>query len=117
MKLRTARIDFLYTDEAMAKAIFDIFFFQYSEALSDEISARHELAAAEAANKAYEDEWRREDGLGWCSRHPFPDHQIKYKKQEVENSKKELKDAKELMMFVRDRFLEKFSKQITDKQV
>lgn len=109
MNIKSINIDFSYTDENIAKAIFDIFFYQYSEALSAEISNRHNLSASEAANKSYEEEWKKQDGLGWCSNHPFSNSDIEYKKSEVKKSEKNLKDAKALMLFVRDRFLEKFN--------
>ena len=108
MNIFAANITLGFTNQALAKAVFDVFFFQYSQALSDEIGARSEFHAAESANRAYEEEWRRNDGLGWCTNHPYSSSIIQYKKDQATRAEHNLKEAKALMNFVRDQFLEKF---------
>lgn len=96
-------------DKEFAKTIFDFFLWQYTYALQIEIATRCELDSYKAANEAARREYEKDDNmLGWGPPTPYNEHAINMKKLEVERTKKNLEEAKALLEFVRDRFLDKF---------
>lgn len=92
----------------LAKAIWDFYLWQYETALRDEIELRSELEAYKSANRAASDEYRRNNELGWGPPEHYSSIVIENKKIDAENAKQNLHEAKALLNFVRDRFLDKW---------
>lgn len=95
----------------VAKSIFDYFVWQHRAAIQHEIETRSRYNSAVAANHAAQTEYDKEDmgGVGGFEAHlPYSDQELKKMQRDSEISKKDLDDARALLNFIRDRFVEKF---------
>ena len=91
----------------IAKVLFDFFMWQYENAIRNEIAERCDYNAAVVANEAAAQAYKDENQLGWGPKLPYEAHVLKMKKDEATRALKNREDAKKLMDFLRDRFLEK----------
>ena len=93
----------------VAQTIFDFFMWQYEDSVRNEISARCDIEAAKAANAAASCEYEKENlGPGMGPRLPYNTSDLFSKTTEANRAKKQLKEAKLLLNFIRDRFIDKF---------
>jgi len=96
---------------ATARVIFNYFVFQQEEAIRHYAEMRGDyegaLAANERAQKVYEEECEGL-GMGIGPDLPYKPYNIEVKKKEMEKARKDLDDAKRLLAFIRERFVEKF---------
>lgn len=91
-----------------ARVVFDFFVWQYETAIRNEIAARCDFNAAVDANRAAEQAYKDENQLGFGSRLPYSEHVLKMKEYDAKKALKNREDAKKLLDFMRDRFLDKF---------
>lgn len=94
----------------LAKTIWDFFLFQYETAVRDDIGVRCELDSYSAANESAKREWAKDDYNvgGFGPPEPYSSAVINNKKREADEAKRNLLEAKALLNFIRDRFIDKF---------
>jgi hypothetical protein len=98
-----------HEDKDLAKSIWNFFLFQYDVARREEINTRHEYECAVSANRNAREDYTREADPGFGMwEPPYSEFCIENKKREMEQSAKNFDDAKALMNFIRDRFVDKF---------
>jgi hypothetical protein len=95
-------------NKEVAKTILDFFIYQHTQAFQEEINTRCELNACKAANTAAEREYKESQELGFGARLPYDAYNIEQKEKELERAQRDLVEAKALLDFIRDRFVEKF---------
>jgi hypothetical protein len=93
----------------VAKVLFDFFVFQHEAAIKEEINSRCEYNGMLAANRAAEDEYKKEDFSGGFGPNlPYNEYAIKVSKTKSDNALISRSESKIFLDFMRDRFLEKF---------
>lgn len=89
--------------KTVAKKLFDLLDNQYQFAVRAVNEGTRDLESAYAANKAHEDEWRKDDygigGFGSQHRAPYSEAYISARKVEIANEQKRLTDFKEMRDF------------------
>lgn len=96
---------------ASARTIFNFFVFQQEAAITHYAETRGDYEGALAANARAEQVYNEEcEGLsmGIGPTLPYKPYNIEVKKKEMEKAKKDLDDAKRLLTFIREKFVEKF---------
>lgn len=99
---------------ASARTIFNFFVFQYERAHEHYANARGNYEGAIEANKIAKLVHNEEESMGglgcgsFALSLPYEPHHIEQRRLEMEKAKKDLADAKRLLAFVRERFVEKF---------
>lgn len=95
-----------------ARAIFNFFVFQYERAHEHYANARGNYEGAISANETSERVHNEEESISlggsFGYQPPYPLYNLEQKKKEMEKAKKDLTDAKRLLAFIRERFVEKF---------
>lgn len=111
MEYQLVRGDIKNTEDPkeLAKAIWDFYLFQYDVAMINDIEVRAELQSYYAANQSAADEYRQNNEFGWGPPQPYSQSIIDVKKHEAANAARNLIEAKALLNFVKDRFLDKWS--------
>jgi cation transport regulator ChaB len=94
-------------DQTIAKVIFNYFLAQYTDVVKRNCHASATLSAMKAANKAYEEDYRRNDmGVGgFMTGQPYTSHKIQYAEEDLKKVIEEMKEAEAVIQFLRDRFL------------
>ena len=101
------------SDQSKAQVIWDVFIYGYEMSVRHACRAECELSNHLEANRAFAERQKEEFGGGFDDRPPFCEADIAYHKYLVAQANKEVTEYKEMMKFVRDRFLEGFN--VTNK--
>lgn len=90
-----------------ARTIYDFFTYQLRRSVEEDISARAQLSAANAANAGAEDEARRDPdiGLGFGIPLPYSESDLAKLTAETTRTEKQRREAKALLDFVVNRLI------------
>jgi len=116
MIIHPANIGVKFSPEGCAQAVFDIFFYEYTQAFQEEVNARCNVEACKSANEAAEREYKESNELGFGARLPYQTIDIEIKEREAKAASFRLKEAKAVMDFVRDTFLKEYALSIKQKE-
>ena len=98
---------------SVSKAIYNTFFWNYTECVRHTVQKRAELASKEAANTAFRYELEKEGfGGGFSPSNPYSEANLEFARTEVIEAEKEEKDLKVVMEFLRDKFLTEYAKSL-----